>query len=123
MPFFGRKKQHATDVADATVDKATGLPVYGMDKDAAAKTAAKWSEGGGEQMQADARTWIEAVLGAGRNSCVMGQCSLQEELKNGVVLCNLVNKIQEGCCQPPSMSKMPFKPQEKIGRASCRERV
>ena len=44
----------------------------------------------------------------------MGQCSLQQELKSGVVLCNLANKIKPGCCSLPSMSSMPFKQMENI---------
>ena len=40
--------------------------------------------------------------------------SLQQELKNGVVLCQLVNSIQPGICPKPSNAKMPFKQMENI---------
>ena len=85
-----------------------GLPLYGMDKEAAAKTAAKWSHGG-EKMMSDAQSWIEAVLG------VKLEGDLQEALKSGVVLCQLVNAIRPGCCAKPSSMSAPFKQMENIG--------
>eukprot|EP00966_Prymnesium_polylepis_P076374 1770188-Prymnesium_polylepis.1 len=39
---------------------------------------------------------------------------LQQELKNGVVLCQLVNSIKPGVCPKPSTAKMPFKQMENI---------
>mgnify|MGYP002854701283 CR=1 FL=1 len=35
--------------------------------------------------------------------------SLQQELKNGIVLCQLINSIKPGACGKPSTAKMPFK--------------
>jgi hypothetical protein len=55
------------------------------------------------------RAWIEAVLGKG-----LGESSLQEELKDGVVLCNLMNAIKPDSCSKPSSSKMPFKQMENV---------
>ena len=78
-----------------------------MDKDLAAKAEAKMAEVGGG-MEAEARAWIEAVTGT-----ALGGMSLQEELKDGTVLCTLANKISDGCCKPSS-SKMPFKQMENI---------
>lgn len=47
-------------------------------------------EGGGELAhEAATKGWIEAVLGER-----LGECSLQEELRDGVVLCNLMNKLK-----------------------------
>lgn len=38
-----------------------------------------------------ARAWIEKALGER-----VGQCTLQQELKDGVVLCNLMNVVRPG---------------------------
>jgi len=78
-----------------------------MDKELAEKAAAKFDP----KMEAEARGWIEGVLGK-----KLGECSLQEELKDGVVLCNLVNRLKPGVIPAPSTSKMPFKQMENIGR-------
>jgi hypothetical protein len=56
-----------------------------MDKELYAKQQAKWTEGGGEKMQDEAREWVEAVLG------IKLEGTFQEALKSGVVLCNLAN--------------------------------
>ena len=53
--------------------------------------------------------WIEAVLGKR-----LGSSSLQEELKDGHVLCNLLNAIQPGICTAPSASSVPFKQMENV---------
>lgn len=50
------------------------------------------------------RGWIEAVLGER-----LGDCALQHELRDGVVLCNLLNGLQPGICPKPSRSRMPVK--------------
>eukprot|EP00966_Prymnesium_polylepis_P156570 3617508-Prymnesium_polylepis.3 len=42
--------------------------------------------------------------------------SLQQELRSGVVLCQLANTIQPGCCKKPSMLPAPFKQMENIAR-------
>jgi hypothetical protein len=90
-----------------TYDESKGAN-YGMDQDLAAKAEAKMAEVGGG-MEAEARGWIEAVTGT-----ALGGMSLQEELKDGTVLCTLANKISDGCCKAPSSSKMPFKQMENI---------
>ena len=69
-------------------------------------------------MEAETRAWIEAVLGE-----KLGECSLQEELKDGVVLCNLANALKPGSAVKPSTSKMPFKQMENVASylAACKE--
>ena len=55
-------------------------------------------------MEVEAREWIEKVLGHS-----LGEGELQQELKDGTVLCNLVRTLQPSCgCQPPSTSAKPF---------------
>ena len=62
-------------------------------------------------MEAEAKTWIEALLGE-----ELGPDPLMQSLKSGVALCHLVNKLQPGSCAAPSPSKMPFKQMENIGK-------
>ena len=64
-----------------------GNVLYGLDKELAEKAAAKYDTG----LEGECRAWIENVTGD-----KLGECSLQEELKNGVVLCNLINTIKPG---------------------------
>ena len=64
-----------------------GQVLYGLDKELAEKAAAKYDVG----MEHKCREWIEAVTGD-----KLGESTLQEELKNGVVLCNLINAIKPG---------------------------
>ena len=63
-----------------------------------------------EAMSIEARTWIEALLGE-----PLPEGPLVEQLKSGVVLCNVANAIKPGLCPTPSASKMPFKQMENIG--------
>ena len=82
-----------------------GEVLYGLDKELAEKAAAKYDPA----VENACRMWIENVTGD-----KLGECSLQEELKNGVVLCNLINAIQPGLTKPPKNSKMPFMQMENI---------
>ena len=91
--------------ADSAELDQNGQVLYGMDKELAAKAAAKFDP----VMEADARNWIEAVTGA-----KLGEMPLQEELKDGTVLCTLVTTISPGVIKAPSTSKMPFKQMENI---------
>ena len=60
-------------------------------------------------LEAETREWVEAVVGE-----KLGECPLQEELKDGIVLCLLANKLKPGVCPKPSTSKMPFKQMENV---------
>ena len=60
-------------------------------------------------MEGEARRWIEEML------CEkLGALSLQEELKNGVALCRLVNAVQPAICPKPSTARMAFKQMDNI---------
>ena len=72
----------------------------------AEKAAAKYNP----QMEAEAREWIEAVLGE-----PLASGSFQEALKSGIALCKLVRTIQPDIIGPPSTMSAPFKQMENIG--------
>ncbi|KAJ3067897.1 hypothetical protein HK102_007311, partial [Quaeritorhiza haematococci] len=59
--------------------KTNEIPIYGIDKELAAKAAAKYDP----QKETQARTWIEEVI------CEQSPsgASFQEWLKDGIVLC------------------------------------
>ena len=78
---------------------------YGLDRELAEKAAAKYDTG----LEGECRAWIENVTGD-----KLGESSLQEELKSGVVLCHLINTISPGLIKAPKNSKMPFMQMENI---------
>lgn len=79
--------------------------VYGLDRELAEKAKYKYDP----QMELEAREWIEAVLRE-----PLGSGTLHEVLKDGVVLCLLINTIKPAVCAKPSASRMPFKQMENI---------
>ncbi|KAG8467145.1 hypothetical protein KFE25_000461 [Diacronema lutheri] len=70
-------------------------------------------------LEADARVWMEAVLGT-----TLGEGAFNDVLKDGTFLCRLINKIKPGAikkfCAHPNM---PFKQMENISFycAACKE--
>ena len=89
------------DAAEKTED---GIPLYGMDKELAAKAAAKRDP----KKEQEARGWIEALTGMSLEG------TLQEALKSGIVLCALASAIKPGVCKTASKMAMPFKQMENI---------
>jgi len=89
------------DAAEKTED---GIPLYGMDKELAAKAAAKRDP----KKEQEARGWIEALTGMSLDG------TLQEALKSGIVLCALASAIKPGVCKKASTMAMPFKQMENI---------
>ena len=86
--------------------------LYGLDRELAEKAAAKYDP----QLEAEARAWIEAVLGES-----LGDGTFHEVLKSGMVLCNLVRALQPDIIKAPSKMSAPFKQMENIGNylAAC----
>ncbi|KAJ3110102.1 Muscle-specific protein 20 [Phlyctochytrium bullatum] len=78
----------------------------GLDRDLAAKQAAKYDPA----REAEARSWIEAVL----NEPFPAGASFQEALKDGVLLCRLMNILQPSANVKFGTSKLPFKQMENI---------
>lgn len=61
------------------------------------------------KMEADAKEWIGTVLDE-----ELPDGPLQPLLKDGILLCRLINKIFPGACQKPSESKTKFKQMDNI---------
>lgn len=79
---------------------------YGMTADLKQKQAAKYDS----QLEADARTWLQAVVGE-----PFPAGSFHEALKDGVYLCKAMNKLAPGSIRKINTGKMAFKMMENIG--------
>eukprot|EP00163_Fabomonas_tropica_P014082 TRINITY_DN2572_c0_g1_i23.p2 TRINITY_DN2572_c0_g1~~TRINITY_DN2572_c0_g1_i23.p2 ORF type:complete len:200 (+),score=48.62 TRINITY_DN2572_c0_g1_i23:66-602(+) len=83
-------------------------PMYGVDKELAAKRAAKYDP----ELEAQARDWIQQVTG---ETVGTGPDDFCESLKSGVILCNLINKIKPGAVKKVNNSKIAFMQIENVG--------
>ncbi|CAN0316678.1 unnamed protein product [Ectocarpus sp. 8 AP-2014] len=85
---------------------------YGLDAELARQREAKYDHSAEDQ----ARAWIEAVTG----ERVVGPFG--DALRDGVVICKLVNTIKPGAVRKINESRMPFKQMENISNflKSCR---
>ncbi|KAI8918877.1 calponin homology domain-containing protein [Entophlyctis helioformis] len=81
------------------------IPIYGLDKELADKAQSKYDP----KREAEAREWIEAVVGE-----PFASNNFQESLKDGVLLAKLALKVIPGTTFKPNVSKMPFKQMENI---------
>ncbi len=74
------------------------------------------------EMEQDALAWIEAVLDKpGLFDGISGARAVHEILKDGIILCELINTIQPGSVKKINHQKMPFFKMENIGQflTSC----
>ena len=78
---------------------------YGLTAEADARMAAKLDP----ELEYQVRAWIEAVVGE-----PLASDDTIETLKDGTVLCKLVNKIKPGAVAKISPSKLAFKQMENI---------
>lgn len=83
--------------------------LYGLDKELKQKLDSKVDE----DLRSTAVSWIENVVG---EKCP--EAGLPQWLKSGVVLCEVVNKIQPGIVKKISKSALPFQQMENIN--SCK---
>jgi len=85
-----------------------------MDAELAAKQAAKFDSGSERQ----ATQWIEAVTGESFNQMPFG-----DMLKDGMLLCKLINTIRPGTVKKINKMKMPFMQMENISNflQGCRK--
>jgi len=79
--------------------------MYGIDKDLKAKQNAKYDP----ELEREVTEWIEAVANQKKEDK-----SFAEWLKDGQVLCALVNAIKPGIVKKVNTSAMPFKQMENI---------
>ncbi|XP_055723360.1 calponin-2-like [Salvelinus fontinalis] len=79
-------------------------PAYGFSAEVKSKIAGKYDP----QREEELRVWIEDVTG-----CVIGE-DFQKGLKNGVILCELINKLQPGSVKKINSSTMNWHQLENI---------
>ncbi|CAH1794094.1 unnamed protein product [Owenia fusiformis] len=94
---------------------------YGMTAELANKKAAKFDP----TLAQEAMTWIHDVLNTGDDGqqelakqmevTITKQKDVQDVLKDGVILCNLINIIKPGSVRKIDTSKMSFKQMENTG--------
>jgi hypothetical protein len=65
--------------------------------------------GVGKELEDDIRAWVEGITGE-----KFPDRSFGKSLKNGIILCNLANKIKPGICAKPQKSPAPFVQMENI---------
>eukprot|EP00276_Gloeochaete_wittrockiana_P014320 CAMPEP_0184351482 /NCGR_PEP_ID=MMETSP1089-20130417/43652_1 /TAXON_ID=38269 ORGANISM="Gloeochaete wittrockiana, Strain SAG46.84" /NCGR_SAMPLE_ID=MMETSP1089 /ASSEMBLY_ACC=CAM_ASM_000445 /LENGTH=193 /DNA_ID=CAMNT_0026684839 /DNA_START=70 /DNA_END=651 /DNA_ORIENTATION=- len=78
-------------------------PSYGLDAELAQKQASKFDP----RLEQEAKEWILAVTGTAIND-------MHEDLKSGIVLCELANKILPGSVKKINRGRMPFVLMENI---------
>jgi hypothetical protein len=85
---------------------------YGLDAELAKKMALKYDVG----MEREAAAWIESVTGSDMSGDFAGL------LKDGQILCALINEIRPGAIRKIGASKMPFKQMENVSNflKACR---
>eukprot|EP01101_Sappina_pedata_P002650 TRINITY_DN12870_c0_g1_i1.p2 TRINITY_DN12870_c0_g1~~TRINITY_DN12870_c0_g1_i1.p2 ORF type:complete len:155 (+),score=91.49 TRINITY_DN12870_c0_g1_i1:165-629(+) len=79
-------------------------PSYGMSADVAETLKSKYDP----EIEGEVRKWLEAVTGE-----KIGD--FHEDMKSGVFLCNLANKIRPDSIKKINKGKMPFMQMENIG--------
>ncbi|XP_065071495.1 myophilin-like [Rhopilema esculentum] len=84
---------------------------YGFTAEVRGKLSSKYDSG----REREALQWIEAVLGERVFGGVQGSDAVHQKLKDGVILCKLINKIKPGSVKKINDSKMAFKMMENIG--------
>lgn len=80
------------------IDPSTGLPVYGMDLEIKKKIMGKKDV----KKEEEIRNWIEEITGEKFSN----PDDFQASLKDGQLLCKLVNKIKPGIVKQISTQKM-----------------
>merc|ERR1712173_530750 len=84
-------------------------PSYGLSRECAMKSQAKFSPERAKQCV----TWVEEVTGRKLGE-MKDQIDFGELLKDGSVLCNLINALQPGSVKKINTLKAPFKQRENI---------
>ena len=98
----------ATVVRGNMADRPDG---FGLTAEVRDKLNSKYSM----EREKEALRWIEAVVGERLFTGVQGPDAVHEKLKDGVILCKLINRIKPGSVRNINSSKMAFKMMENIG--------
>merc|ERR1712062_857162 len=85
-------------------------PSYGLSRECAMKSQAKFSP----ERAKECVDWIEEVIGAKLEMEVKDQVDFGTVLKDGAVLCQLINAISPGSVKKINTMKAPFKQRENI---------
>merc|ERR1711970_1683566 len=85
-------------------------PSYGLSRECAMKSQAKFSP----ERAKECVDWIEEVLGSKLDMEVKDQVDFGTVLKDGSVLCQLINAISPGSVKKINTMKAPFKQRENI---------
>merc|ERR1711981_1036625 len=85
-------------------------PSYGLSREGAMKSQAKFSP----ERAKECVDWIEEVLGSKLEMEVKDQVDFGTVLKDGSVLCQLINAISPGSVKKINTMKAPFKQRENI---------
>jgi len=98
-------------------EMATRPKGYGMSAEIARKIRSKYDEG----MEQEARRWIEDLLGeeivpGADPNTPLGMETFQKVLKNGVLLCRVMNVLRPEKQIKVNDTKIPFKMMENIGK-------
>jgi hypothetical protein len=65
-------------------------------------------------VEKEERAWIASLLPSHQDRCDSSSVTLHELLKDGVLLCELINHVAESSVTKPSTSNLPFKQRENI---------
>jgi hypothetical protein len=84
-----------------------GIPLYGMDQEIQAKLDSKYDR----EKEAEVMDWIESVTGR----TFPNKNDFHESLKDGTLLCELVNKISPGSIPKVNKGRLAFMQMENIG--------
>merc|ERR1712026_501 len=79
-------------------------PSYGLSRECAMKAQAKFSP----ERAKECMTWIEEVTGQ-KLGDIKDQIDFAEHVKDGVMLCGLINALQPGSVKKINTLKAPFK--------------
>merc|ERR1712186_124985 len=85
-------------------------PSYGLSRECAMKSQAKFSP----ERAKECVDWIEEAIGAKLEMEVKDQVDFGAVLKDGAVLCQLINAISPGSVKKINTMKAPFKQRENI---------
>merc|ERR1712233_137342 len=106
---MGSQCRTITECQHIGLNMAFHGPSYGLSRECAMKSQAKFSP---ERAKA-CMTWIEEVTGS-KLGDIKDQIDFAEHLKDGSVLCSLINCLQPGSVKKINTLKAPFKQRENI---------